>query len=172
MYTLQINDDDLTPALMRLRDGVSNMTPLMQDLGEILVNSTQERMQRGEQPDGAPFAPRSETTLKEYAERGFRFGPQPLWGTGEMRQQLAYEAGSDYVSWGSNAIQAAVMQFGAKKGAFGTYQGKGFGDSTPTISIPWGDIPARPYLGVSEDDRIAIVAEIEDWLSDIADGRD
>lgn len=159
MYTLQINEDELTPALTRLSEGLDDMTPLMQDLGELLVASTQDRMLRAEQPDGAPFDMRAATTLAYYAARGFRFGAQPLNKSGEMRQSLAYEADSHSVSWGSNAIQAAVMQFGAKKGAFGK-------------NVPWGDIPARPFLGVSAEDRTNIIEEIDEWLESLVTRRD
>ena len=73
-----------------------------------------------------------------------------------MRSQIFFNAGDDWVEWGSNAIQSAVMQFGAGKGAFGTTSRGG--------PIPWGDIPARPFLGLSDEDRTAIVQTIEDWL--------
>ncbi|KXF92095.1 phage virion morphogenesis protein [Phaeobacter inhibens] len=160
MYRLEINEDELSPLILRLQAGLDDMTPVMQDLGELLLQSTQDRMLRGEQPNGAPFAPRSPVTLKHYAAKGFKFGSQPLNKSGEMRQQLAYEATADGISWGSNAIQSAVMQFGADKGAFGTNaQGK---------PIPWGNIPARPFLGVSAEDRTGIVEELEDWLMDLS----
>lgn len=166
MYTLNFNEDGLTPRLRQLEERSGDLTPVLQVLGEYLVQSTQDRMLKGLQPDGKPFAPRSKTTLAVYAARGFKFGPQPLNKSGEMRQQLHYQASATGLTWGSNAIQAAVMQFGAEKGAFGSYEGKGFGGSTPTISLPWGDIPARPFLGLSDADRSAIVEELEEWLGD------
>jgi phage gpG-like protein len=36
------------------------------------------------------------------------------------------------------------------------------------MSIPWGAIPARPYLGVGQEDRDAIVATIEEYLETAA----
>jgi phage virion morphogenesis protein len=159
MYRLEINEDELTPLILRLQAGLDDMTPVMQDLGEYLVQSTQDRMGRGEQPDGAPFAPRSPTTLERYAAMGLSFGPHPLHRSGEMRQQLAYDAAQDSVTWGSNAIQAAVMQFGAAKGSLGN-------------SSPWGNIPARPFLGISNEDQTALVEELEDWLRDLSNGGD
>lgn len=160
MYRLEINEDELTPLLLRLQAGLSDMTPVMQDLGELLVQSTQDRMLRGQQPDGAPFAPRSQTTLERYAAQGFRFGSEPLNKSGEMRQQLAYDADPNGVTWGSNAIQSAVIQFGAGKGAFGTNAKGG--------PIPWGNIPARPFLGVSTEDRSAMIEELEEWMERVS----
>ncbi len=167
MYRLNFNEDGIDLRLKQLDSQLDDLSPVMAGIGEILVQSTQDRMLKGEQPDGQKFAPRSPTTLQVYAARGFRYGAQPLNKSGEMRQQLHYDASARGVTWGSNAIQAAVMQFGAEKGAFGSYEGKGFGGSKTTLSTPWGNIPARPFLGVSDADRSAIVEEIEDWLSGI-----
>ena len=54
------------------------------------------------------------------------------------------------------------MQFGARYGAFGTISRGG--------SIPWGNIPARPFLGISDTDRSNIAATVEEWLADALDG--
>jgi phage virion morphogenesis protein len=169
MAELEYNLNELDPALERMLAGLEDKTELMLALGEMLIASTQERIEAGESPDGTPFAPRSPTTLKRYAKLGLSFG-KPLNQSGDMRRHLHYEADADRVAWGSSAIQSAVMHFGAKKGAFGSYQGKGFGDSTPSVSIPWGDIPARPFVGVSQEDETNISAEIIEWLEGLAVG--
>lgn len=148
--------DEITPMLGRVSAALGDMTPVMQDIAELWLVSTQDRMLKGETPEGTRFAPRSPVTLARYAAMGFSFGG-PLNLTGEMRGQLATEAGADFARIGSNAIQSAVMQDGASKGAFGTTSRGG--------SIPWGNIPARPFLGVSEDDQVNILAELEDWLT-------
>ncbi|MEQ3671482.1 MAG: phage virion morphogenesis protein [Pseudophaeobacter sp.] len=67
------------------------------------------------------------------------------------------------VEYGSNAIQSAVMQFGAAKGAFGT--------ASNGSSIPWGNIPARPFIGISEEDETNLALELEEWLERAADSR-
>ena len=154
MYTITFKDE-LGPALAQLEAALADKTELMQDLGELLVQSTQDRMEAGENPDGSPFAPRSALTLAQYAEKGLSFG-KPLNVTGELRLSIAYEASPDGVTWGSNAIQAAVMQLGAAQGAFGTNARGG--------PIPWGDIPAREYIGLSEEDVSNVILEIEEYL--------
>ncbi|PCH65804.1 MAG: phage virion morphogenesis protein [Rhodobacteraceae bacterium] len=161
MFTIEFNNDQITPALGRVAAALGDMTPVMQDLAELWLSSTQDRMERGEQPDGTPFAPRSPTTLEQYAAQGFIFGA-PLNLTGEMRQQLATESGSDFLRIGSNAIQSAVMQFGASQGAFGSTAKGG--------PIPWGDIPARPFLGISDEDETNMMAELAEWLETAASG--
>ena len=43
-----------------------------------------------------------------------------------------------------------MQQFGAKRGQFG--------------AAPWGDIPARPFLGASDDDQANIVRLVRSYL--------
>jgi len=56
-------------------------------------------------------------------------------------------------------VYAAVHQFGAAQGAFG--------NTSRGSPIPWGDIPARPYLGLSDDDRQEIETFVADRLGDL-----
>jgi len=166
MFSVQINDT-ASDGLEELARALMDLTPVWADIGEDLLVSHQDRIARGEQPDGSPFAPRSPTTIKRYQKMGLSFGA-PLNQSGDMRLGLHYATSPNSLELGSGAIQAAVMQFGAKKGAFGSYQGEGFGGTTPTISIPWGDIPARPFLGLSDEDQDAITAAVGEWLTSIA----
>ena len=52
---------------------------------------------------------------------------------------------------GSNAVQAAMMHFGGTR------------SEHPNL---WGDIPARPFLGLSDQDRSNIVEVVHEWLWD------
>ena len=114
-------------------------------------------------PDGAAWAPKSQTTIDAYVRRGKAVDRRPLWGPGEgirLAKSFHTAHGQSWVEIGTNAIQSAVMNFGAKKGAFGkTKRGS---------SIPWGDIPARPFLGLSALDRQNIVELVEEWFEEIA----
>ena len=163
MAAIVYNTDTLDPALAAVAAAVEDMSPVMEAIGELLLASAQDRMRDGEQPDGTPFAPRSQTTLDRYAKLGLTFGA-PLNQSGDMRNTLFYDADEDSVEYGSNAIQAAVMQFGAAKGAFGK--------ASYGASIPWGTIPARPFIGLSDDDEVNIVAELSEWLEEAANSRD
>lgn len=163
MYEIVFNFDTLTPALRRLSEGLGDMTPVMGAIADAWLQNTQDRMLRGEQPDGQAFAPRSPVTLEQYAASGFgAFAAVPLFRKGWMRDDLFPQYGSDFASINSNALQAAVMQFGAEQGAFG--------QTSRGAPIPWGDIPARPFLGVSDDDERMFIEELEEWLAGAAEG--
>lgn len=171
MIALEINDAQVRAAFDKLQLALTDMREPMDEIGQTMVLSTKTRMQAGVSPDGTPFAPRSAVTLARYAAQGKKYGPKPLWLTGTMRQNVAHAATTDSVSWGANAIQAAVMHFGAEQGEFGAAIGRTKPSEKRAKSqdyftpIPWGRIPARPFVGLSEQDRTDIGDIIGEWLA-------
>ena len=163
MLRVEMKSDQAFAALDRLAGALDDMSPVMADVGEFLLESTEERFDAGVDPEGAAWAPKSQTTIDAYVRRGKAVDRRPLWGPGEgvrLAKSFHFASGPSFVEIGTNAIQSAVMHFGAKKGAFGkTKRGS---------SIPWGDIPARPFLGLSETDQANIVELVEEWLEEIA----
>lgn len=171
MYTIKLEDSVVQAALGRLADGMDDLSGPMAEIGEVLVQSSKQRIDQGISPDGTPFAPRSQTTLANYA-RAPIVVPQggPLKLRGDMQSNIFAQSGVDHVEVGSNAIQSGVMQFGAEQGAFGASIGKDSKGRDHFHSIPWGDIPARPFLGISEDDRTNVVAIVDEWIGKLAEG--
>ena len=148
---IEIKEDEITTALAGLQARLSDLTPVMRDIGEYLVTSTKARFATGKDPDGSAWKSKSQATLASYgARKSNRVDIRPLFGpSGSLSSQIFYEADATSVQWGSNRIYAAMMQFGGTKAAF------------PHL---WGDIPARPFLGLSEDDRTNILDTITDAL--------
>lgn len=158
---IEYDDAALRAALDRLRALLGNLTPVMQDLGEFLVASTKARFAEGTASDGTPWAPRSQTTVDAYIRRGDPVDPRPLFGpTGSLSRGIFAQADASSVEWGSAMIYARVMQEGATQGAFGE-TGRG-------APIPWGDIPARPFLGLSREDEAGVMEIVEEWLAKAA----
>ena len=166
MIEVQINDEEVVARFQALQARYADMSPAMNEIGFALVETTRERFFQGVSPDGVAWAPKSPATIAAYEARGERVDFRPLFGGSPagiaLHTSAAHDFGPDYVEVSSNKIQAAVMQFGARKGAFGTTSRGG--------SIPWGNIPARPFLGISDTDRNNIAATVEDWLADALDG--
>lgn len=141
---VEIEDRAFLAALTRLAAGMEDMTEPMNDIGEFLVVSTKRRFGQGTAPDGSPWAANSPVTLARKTDT------RPLFGTsGQLNQQIFHEAGPKQVEVGSNRVQAAMMQFGGTKAAF------------PHL---WGDIPARPIIGLSDEDETAILDIVTEWL--------
>lgn len=153
--TIIVENDEITPALERLSAALGNMLPVMQDLGEYFVDSTTQRFPTGRAPDGSVWAPKSPVTIAaQGGRRTNRLDTRPLFGpSGALSSTIAYEAFPDRVEWGSPMVYAAMQHFGGSKSAF------------PHL---WGDIPARPFLGVSAEDEVQILDIIGDWLSEAA----
>lgn len=153
MVRIEIKDAAVLAAFARIDAGLTDKSDLMNDIGQALAASTKERIERGVTPEGTSFAPRSQATLDIYADQGISPAGGPLRRRDDMRGGIHHEYGPDHAEIGSNAVQAAMMHFGGSKSAF------------PNI---WGDIPARPFIGISEEDRIEVQELVEDWLDDLA----
>ncbi len=159
MFAVEIKADTVTSGLTRLAAQMGDLTPVMEQIGEYMVMSTKERFKKGTSPEGAKWAPKSATTLARYgARKSNRVDTRPLFGpSGMLSSQIFHEAGPDSLEVGSNLIYAAVQQFGAGKGQFG--------NMTNGSPIPWGNIPARPFLGISPEDETNILALIADFIT-------
>ena len=110
--------------------------------------STDARFDSETAPDGRPWAPLN----AEYAawKRAFHGTDKILKLRGYLRDTLRYQATDASVAIGSNRIYSAIHQFGGQAGR---------GHKAT--------IPARPYLGVSDDDVAAILALVEDAFGDM-----
>lgn len=171
MIRIEVTTDEIGAALERLAASYADMSDLMDLLGDHMVQRTKANIDEGKSPDGTVFAPRSQTTLDAYA-RAKPTPKVPVGGplklTGDMRDGISFEAGTDFVDWGSGAIQAAVMQFGAEQGQFGARIGKDKNGRDFFMTIPWGDIPARPFLGIGSEDEPVILEMIEEYFEAVA----
>ncbi len=154
-FSVQFNVGDTRAALQRAIASMEDATPLYEDVAEYMVKATRQRFIQGIAPDGTPWAPKKASTLDRYRARGY--GGQslikPLYLIGRLRGEIQRIVNRDSVVIGSSLIYSGVMQSGAARGGFGR-DGRG-------RPIPWGTIPARPWLGISKDDAEAII-EIAD----------
>ncbi|MDQ6956699.1 MAG: phage virion morphogenesis protein, partial [Mariprofundaceae bacterium] len=115
-------------------------------IGEVMVHSTKQRFVNGEAPDGSKWQENSALTLSR------KTGSDPLVGDGKaLSTGIYYDASSERLLIGSPQEYAAVQQFGASKHEFG--------------KALWGDIPARPFLGISDSDKHAIEQLIQEHLA-------
>ena len=111
---------------------------------------------------------------------------QPLRDTGRLMNSITRKVTDSEVRVGTNAVYAAVQHFGAKKGSFGTFSQQvkphqrlvrqAFGRELPfpvwaTVGshtrqarLPWGDIPARPFMMVQAEDLVAIKDLLGTWI--------
>lgn len=150
MYTIELKADAVTVALGRAAALLDDMTPLMDRIGEVLTASTKARFPMGEAPDGSKWAANSPVTLARKTDTRPLFGP-----TGLLSSLIFSIPDANQVEVGSNRGYAAMMQFGGTKAQF------------PHL---WGNIPARPFLGISAEDETNILETIGDYLAQAMTG--
>jgi len=127
---------------------------LFDRIGASLVVSTQQRFEAGREPDGSPWPP----SVRALAESG-----QTLVQTGRLVQSLTHIPSEGQVEVGTNVLYAAIHQFG---GTITAQPGKrlAFQVGGQKVFAKKVTIPARPFLGIDQDDEAEIAAIAEDWL--------
>ena len=153
--------------LDQLVERMDDMSPALAEIGEDLVESMKGRFASAKAPDGTSWAPNSPVTIAAYlglfkgghkkdgslSKKGEARAASKKPGTGETRAlqtTINYQLdGQDTVSIGSPLVYAAMFNFGGTKAEF------------PHL---WGDIPAREFAGVSDDDRANILDVVQSYL--------
>lgn len=147
MIEVKIDSKAVIDALDRLARSAANPRPALLAIGESLVVSTKKRFESSTAPDGNKWAPNKPSTLKR------KKGDKPLIGkTGVLAGDIHYAVDGSGLQVGSLMEYAAMQQFGGKKSKF------------PSL---WGDIPARPFLGISEADEQMILDTVNDYLQKV-----
>lgn len=144
MIEVKVDNQAVMNALHRLASSAANPHPALLAIADELVKSTKMRFQTSTAPDGTRWVPNKPSTLKR------KKGDKPLIGkTHLLAQQISPAVGMDWLAVGSSMKYAAMQQFGGKKSRF------------PHL---WGDIPARPFLGISDADEKMIVNTVDEYL--------
>ncbi|MHB1333399.1 MAG: phage virion morphogenesis protein [Sulfuriferula sp.] len=170
MIEIKVDDARVKAAMEHLAQAAASPRPALLAIGESLVESTKKRFETSTAPDGTRWAPNSQATYlgmvnsfgkghfnkggKINARGGTRVaGKKPLIGaTRNLSTEINYALDGNGLRVGSPMEYAAMQQFGGKKSQF------------PNL---WGDIPAREFLGVSEDDAQMIVATVSEYLQSV-----
>ncbi|HYW05015.1 MAG TPA: phage virion morphogenesis protein [Gammaproteobacteria bacterium] len=151
--TITVDDAQVLERLQQLLDTVTDPRPALRDAGEALLRSTRHRFDTQTAPDGHPWAPLSPATVARKKKNKDKI----LVLDGYLRGTLNYQVvGGTTLELGSPMIYAGTQQFGAHKGQYGSTR-----RGSP---IPWGDIPARPFLGLSAGDKREVLAILQEHL--------
>jgi len=132
----------------------------MGGLGRVIKTGTALRFRAGQSPEGVPWIP-----SRRVAESGGR----TLALTNRLRGSITYRATSENVAIGTNLPYARIHQLG------GTIKAKGDGYLRFKIGKNWVQkksvtIPARPYLGASDADKLELIRVVNEFLSKSWDG--
>lgn len=143
--TIEINDHEILAALAQLERTVGYLEPALDEIGATIAASVMLNFTGQHDPDGNAWKPLSDATL---ANRRGGEG-QILRDTGRLNRSITHNVTSQSVEIGSDIVYANMMQFGGKKADY------------PWL---WGEIPERPFVGVSESDKAEILAILSNHL--------
>lgn len=167
MIDIKIDTAQLQAALTELQQKLGHLRPALKEIGDDLVESTQQRFETGIGPDGIPWEPNKPSTIAKFTHRvggtmtkdrklltkaGERRwdSKKPLTDSGTLGDDIDYTIiGDDTLIVYSTREYAAMQQFGGTKAEF------------PHL---WGDIPPRPFLGLSIEDEVMIRQTLSRWL--------
>ena len=160
--TLTVSLDKLAVErhLQALQRRLGSLRDVFDEIGSSLVTSTNKRFEDQAGPDGAAWEPHTATTLLLRAQGGVTGKRQVfrkdggltkraertinaakiLILSGALQKSITHRPSATQVQVGTNRVYAAIHQFGGRAG-----RGK-------TV-----EIPARPYLGLSDADRNSIL---------------
>lgn len=154
-----LDDKQIQRAVLKLSALGQNMLPVARAIGVGLVRNTQDRFRAGRDPEGHPWHPLKPFTLEH------KRGPGILRESamrGGLMASIAFRAdagaGGATVQVGTNKVYGAIHQFG---GTIRPKNPKGLLFFRTAGGQVWGaarqvTIPARPYLGISREDRETI----------------
>lgn len=129
----------VSSALARAMEVLGDVQPLMADIGEQLLISHRQRFAQQLSPTGESWAPLS----ARYQARKKRNKNRILTLDGFLGGTLSYAPSADGLLFGTGLKYGAVHQFG----------------------FPARELPARPWLGVSDADAVEIVAITQEHLN-------
>jgi phage gpG-like protein len=175
-FEVTFDDAAFLAGLDRVQAGLADPTPLLRILGAYGTDSTVRRFATQAGPDGTAW----HALLPAYADIKAAMGGSPdiLRFSGDLMNSQHYETGADLVRWGSGLPYARAQQFGAvivpkearalsfvlggrfargNSGAMGMTQAY-------LVHVQSVTLPARPYLGLSLDDRAEIVGLTKDYI--------
>lgn len=135
------NTGNVQRKLQAIADKLRDMRQLWGAVGMYIQRQTiKERFDKEQSPDGQKWKPLSQSTIHHRKKRHKSGNMKILQDTGELRRSITYEANPDSVRVGTVLKYARTHQFGR------------------------GNIPARPFLGVNEDEKKHISSMLSAYI--------
>lgn len=177
MFNVVNNGKVVLKGLEKLNINSEKTLPLMRYIAGDMKTKVDFRFRQTKNPNGEPWDPLSPVTISR--RRGG--SSKPLNDTGELKASITSKATRTTAIVGTNKEYAAYQNFAVKKGELGTTEvtetvrehtrrrrGRTERVRQHTrkreVSSPWGDKPAREFIGFSNNQKIAYAAIIRKYL--------
>ena len=143
---IKIDNKAVNEKLLELAKRGENLRPLMKNIAGIFASSTEENFKEEGRPD--KWTDLAEIT-KEKRKKKNKWPGQILQVQGQLASSVNTQYDDNSAVIGSNKDYAAIHQLGGKAGRNKKVE-----------------IPARPYLQLTNDDFEEIIYETEKYLKD------
>lgn len=147
----------LDKSMLKMADNIKETHALMESIGEHLVTNTKRRFDKEKGPKGEKW---------EKSRRAILQSGKTLNDSGQMKDSIAYEVSDKTVQVGTNKEYARIHQFGGtikpKKGKYLKFKNP---DGTYSV-VKEVTMPARPFIGISDDDIDDAKHLIADFMKD------
>ncbi|MCW8855957.1 MAG: phage virion morphogenesis protein [Kangiella sp.] len=137
-YHIAVDSIDAITGFQKLIERAEDLEPVLREIGEHLLLSTDERFDAAESPDGQPWqelSPKYKARKKRNADK--------ILVLDAYLKNIIYQVEGNTLEFGTDKIYGATHQLGDDD----------------------RNIPAREFLGVSSDDEIAIVDIVDAYLA-------
>lgn len=144
---IDVSDDTVQRGMERMAAGIRSDS-ILRGIGEEVKKATQARiLQSGPDPDGHKWVALAARTQKAKKGKGM------LRESGALMDSITWQIqGAAEVAIGSRMVYARIHQLGGMAG--------------PSRKVK---IPARPYLGLNEEEKAKLQRRIVAWLKRLAE---
>ena len=152
---IEFNIQDALNALIKIESNLDDMHGLFSHIGEILLDIHEARFNAQESPDGVPW----QSLSPWYQESKPKQKDKILTLDGTLRSTLRWQIEGNTLLFGTNLVYGAIHQYG---GTIKPVTAKALNvGGRPVKQVV---IPARPWLGVSAQDKLLLVDVVREHL--------
>jgi phage virion morphogenesis protein len=159
--SIRVDDEEVNRALRRLIRWGQDMSPVTRAIAALGANTTRRRFRTQTGPEGQRWKPSLRVQIA---------GGRTLTQDGHLRDSISSRSSLYTAQWGVNRIYAAIHQFGGKIEAKNAKALRFRGADGGFVVRKAVTMPARPYLGLSDDDRADILDLIKSRLATASGG--
>jgi len=149
MITIKVDDSQVQKKLEKLVERVIDRRRIMRRIAQLMKEAVEENFEKEGRPKWQPL---SLATIKARQKKGYWPG-KILQQKGRLASSISSYSDNDKAVVGTNVVYAAIHQFGGKTG-----RGRKI------------NIPARPYLQLTDEELLRIVREIEEYFKAVFGG--
>ena len=139
---IEVQDETVLAVFERLLERVTDPATALAEIGEYGMKSTYARIS-GQNDDPIEIWESLSPAYRRSKVKQAHHPDDILILYGDMVGTIAWQGDSAQVGWGSSRVYAAAQQFGREE----------------------INLPARPFLGLTDRDRYAVLAIMEKWLA-------